>query len=64
MYFKFMDSSSGYNQIKIALEDKKNTTFRTLMGIYCYKVMHFSLKNASLTYQWEITQIFDNLIHH
>nr|CAD1839597.1 unnamed protein product [Ananas comosus var. bracteatus] len=42
--FSFMDGSSGYNQIKMAPEDEKHTTFRTPIGIYCYKVMPFSLK--------------------
>ncbi|XP_031090967.1 uncharacterized protein LOC115995960 [Ipomoea triloba] len=47
----FMDGSSGYNQIRMALEDEELTAFRTPKGIYCYKVMPFGLKNASATYQ-------------
>ncbi|KAB2609177.1 S2-RNase [Pyrus ussuriensis x Pyrus communis] len=34
----FMDGSSGYNQIRMALEDEELTAFRTPKGIYCYKV--------------------------
>ena len=46
----FMDGSSGYNQIRMALEDEEITVFRTPKGIYCYKVMSFRLKNACATY--------------
>nr|MCH9869614.1 RNA-directed DNA polymerase [Serratia marcescens] len=61
--FSFMDGSSGYNQIKMAPEDEKHTAFRTPLGIYCYKVMPFGLKNAGATYQRAMTYIFDDLIH-
>ncbi|KAM1084841.1 hypothetical protein ACFX19_023490 [Malus domestica] len=33
----FMDGSSRYNQIRMALEDEELTAFRTPNGIYCYK---------------------------
>jgi len=42
----FMDGFSGYNQIKMYLEDEKHTSFRTPLGVYCYTVMPFGLKNA------------------
>jgi Reverse transcriptase (RNA-dependent DNA polymerase) len=61
--FSFMDNYAGYNQIKMALEDEKHTAFRTLKGIYCYRIMSFGLKNASATYQRAMTKIFDNPIH-
>ena len=48
--FSFMDGFSRYNQIKMALEDMEKTSFITLWGTYCYKVMPFSLKNAGATY--------------
>ena len=44
--YSFMDGFSGYNQIKMAQEDKEKTTFVTPWGIFCYKVMPFGLKNA------------------
>ncbi|KAA3481527.1 reverse transcriptase [Gossypium australe] len=44
--FSFMDGSSGYNQIKMHLEDMEKTTFVTMWGTFCYKVMPFGLKNA------------------
>ncbi|XP_028549778.1 uncharacterized protein LOC110092989 [Dendrobium catenatum] len=61
--FSFMDGSSGYNQIKMAPEDEKHTSFRTPIGIFCYTVMPFGLKNAGATYQRAMTHIFDELIH-
>ena len=46
----FMDGFSGYNQILMALEDMKKTSFITELGTYCYRVMPFRLKNAGATY--------------
>ena len=37
----FMDGSSGYNQIRMALRDEELTAFRTPKSIYYYKVMPF-----------------------
>jgi len=47
----FMDDLSGYSQIKMYHEDEKHTSFRTTLGLYCYTVMSFGLKNTSATYQ-------------
>ena len=38
-FFSFMDGFSGYNQIKMAKEDKGKTTFTTHWGTYAYDVM-------------------------
>ncbi|KAM2686118.1 hypothetical protein EV2_009050 [Malus domestica] len=59
----FMDSFSGYNQIRMALEDEELTAFRTPKGIYCYKVMPFGLKNAGATYQRPMQKIFNDMLH-
>ena len=56
--FSFMDSFSGYNQIKMALKDAEKTAFRTPMGNFYYTVMPFGLKNAGATYQRAMTAIF------
>jgi len=47
----FMDGFSGYNQIKMYPEDEKHTSFQTPLGVYCYTVIPFGLKNAGATYQ-------------
>ena len=59
----FMDGSSGYNQIRMNPKDEELTAFSTPKGIYCYKVMHFGLKNAGATYQRAMQKIFDNVLH-
>ena len=35
-YFSFLDGSSGYNQILIALEDQDKITFTCPWGTYAY----------------------------
>jgi hypothetical protein len=47
----FLDAYSGYNQIKLKVEDKEKTTFITPYNVFCYQVMHFGLKNTGATYQ-------------
>ncbi|XP_026420724.1 uncharacterized protein LOC113316792 [Papaver somniferum] len=47
----FMDGFLGYNQIPLFEEDQENIAFMTEIGVYCYTVMSFGLKNAWATYQ-------------
>ena len=54
----FMDTFSGYNQIKMAEEDQEKTAFITSQGLYCYKVMPFRLKNAGVMYQRLVNKMF------
>ncbi|WRX22821.1 G-patch domain - like 10 [Theobroma cacao] len=61
--FSFMDGFSGYNQIKMAPEDREKTTFITMWGTFCYKVMPFSLKNAGVTYQRAMVTLFHDMMH-
>jgi len=61
--FSFMDGFSGYNQIKMAAEDMETTTFITLWGTFCYKVMSFDLKNARATYQRAMVALFHDMMH-
>ncbi|XP_073261648.1 uncharacterized protein [Populus alba] len=61
--YSFMDGFSGYNQIKMALEDKAKTTFVTPWGTFCYKVMSFGLKNAGATYQRAMVTLFHDMMH-
>ena len=60
----FMDSSSGYNQIKMAPKDMTKTTFTTEWGIYYYTVMPFGLKNAGATYQRMATALLHDMMHN
>ena len=39
-------------------EDREKTAFITDRGLYCYKVMPFSLKNAGATYQRHVNKMF------
>ena len=41
----FLDAYSGYHQIPLFGPDQECTAFITTMGLYCYKVMPFGLKN-------------------
>ena len=54
----FMDAFSGYNQIKMNPKDQVHTSFITSFGTYCYRVMPFGLKNAGVTFQRCVTEVF------
>ena len=61
--FSFMDEFSDYNQIRMALEDMEETTFLTMWGIFCYKVMLFGLKNVGAMYQRAMVTLFHDIMH-
>nr|KYP38673.1 Transposon Ty3-G Gag-Pol polyprotein [Cajanus cajan] len=61
--FSFMDGYSGYNQINMAIEDHKKTSFITSWGTFYYKVMPVGLKNVVATYQKAMVTLFHNMIH-
>ncbi|MCO5563706.1 hypothetical protein L7F22_017353 [Adiantum nelumboides] len=48
--YSFMDGYSGYNQLKIAPEDREKTTFIIEWGAFMYLVMSFGLCNAPTTF--------------
>ena len=54
----FMDAFSGYNQIRMHEDDQEKTSFVTSQGLFCYRVMPFSLKIASATYQRLMNKMF------
>ena len=58
----FMDANAGYHQISLATKDQPHTTFITPMGVYCYLVMPFGLKNAEATYQQMVNKFFGSQI--
>lgn len=63
MLFSFHDGFSGYNQIKIPLEDHDKNTFTCPRGKHDYNVLPFGLCNAPATFQRSVLAIFANLIH-
>ena len=58
----FMDAFSGYNQISMNPNDQEKTSFVTVQGTYCYRVMPFGLKNAGVTYQRLVNRMFQKQI--
>ena len=42
----FMDTFSGYNQIRMDEADQEKMSFVTSQGLFYYKVMPFSLKKS------------------
>ena len=61
--FSFMGKFSGYNQIRMASKDMEKTTFLTMWGTFCYKVMLFRLKNVGATYQRAMVMLFHDMMH-
>ncbi|XP_074314546.1 uncharacterized protein LOC141649764 [Silene latifolia] len=58
----FLDTWSGYNQIKMHPQDQEKTAFMSERGIYCYNVMPFGLKNVGSTYQRLVNKMFKQQI--
>ena len=48
----------SYNQLRMDEVDQENTSFITSQGLFCYKVISFSLKNAGVTYQRLVNHMF------
>ena len=61
-FLSFMDAISGYNQISMDPNDQEKTSFVTVQGTYCYRVMSFGLKNAGATYQRLVNRMFQKQI--
>ena len=58
----FMDAFSGYNQIQMVSEDEEKAVFITNRGLFCYRIMPFSLKNVGATYQCLVNNMFKHQI--
>ena len=54
----FVDAFYGYNQIRMDGADQEKTSFVTSQGLFCYEVMPFGLKNAGVTYQRLVNNMF------
>src|SRR4051812_32989860 len=48
----FLDAYSGYNQIRLKVEDQDKTAFITPFRVFFYNTMPFGMKNAGTMYQW------------
>ncbi|RDX73248.1 hypothetical protein CR513_47174, partial [Mucuna pruriens] len=59
-FLSFMDSYSGYNQIRMHPQHEEKTDFITDEGAFCYKVI--GLKNAGATYQRLMDKIFRGIL--
>eukprot|EP00253_Pinus_taeda_P015881 PITA_15881 len=62
-FFSFLDGFSGYNQIRIALQDQDKTTFTSPWGTFAYRVLPFGLCNAPATFQRAFIGIFSDMLN-
>ncbi|GKA25573.1 reverse transcriptase domain-containing protein [Tanacetum coccineum] len=56
----FLDAYKRNNQIHIAEKDEEKIAFYTREGVFCYRRLPFSLKNAGVTYQRLIDKVFSH----
>jgi hypothetical protein len=61
--YSFMDGYSNYNQVKMAEENTKKTTFISEWGVYAHNVMPFGLRNAPTTFQKVVTKTFKEYLN-
>ena len=61
--YSFTNGFSGYNQVQIAKEDQKNTTFVCEFGSFPYRVMPFGLKNAPAVFSRIVVKTFQEYIY-
>ena len=61
--YSFTDGFSGYNQVPIAKEDQKKTTFVCEFGSFAYRVMPFGLKNAPAVFSRIVVKTFQEYIY-
>lgn len=57
-----MDGCSGYNQIKMHIDDETAIAFISLKGVFCHQVMPFDLKTIRAIYQPDMTIIFKEVL--
>lgn len=57
-----MDAFFRYNQISLCAPNQEHTSFITDNGLYYYKVMSFSLKNARAAFQKFMNKLVEGMI--
>ncbi|CDJ35669.1 OSJNBa0079C19.6 protein, related [Eimeria mitis] len=60
--FSTMDLEAGFHQIRMARTDRWKTAFRSVQGLYEYKVMPLGLKGAPATFQANINAYLQPLL--
>jgi hypothetical protein len=60
--FCFLDTYSGYHQIKMKESDQLTTSFSMPFNMFCYITMSFGLRNAGATYQRCMQHVFRDQI--
>ena len=53
-YFSTLDIEAGFHQIRMAMEDRWKTAFRSVLGLFEYRVTPFSLEGAAAAFQANI----------
>ena len=62
--YSFLDSFSGYNQVRMHPDDHEKTTFVTKWKVFVAIVMMFGLKTALATFQRVIQEILPITFQH
>ena len=50
-FLSFTNTFLGYNQIKMDEIDQEKTSFITIQGLFCHKIMPFDLKNIAFWFE-------------
>lgn len=58
----FVNAFKDYHHIMMGEEDENKTSFVTLGGLFCYRVMSFGFRNVGATYQRMINMFFEGLL--